>query len=231
MGAMAGPFLVASSASSSTRFLVSRVASLGGKNILLNSYTHSQFSAFRSLQTLSNALRCPIHNSGFRVSRVSGSVSVTCGPQQKQRESGGSSRSPPPGTRISIPVLESDGKGGFHVQEAESGSGARNEKGEAESNKSKVKAAPIRINVGVKKSGALPRYTKAARRFYNEKFQAEPERLSKVLAAAGGTLLSKCHDDYRMIKLATWTTMSCSGRNDIPNVLYITKSSTKCLSM
>lgn len=117
--------------------------------------------------------------------------------------------------------MESNGKGGFSVKEAESGSGARNEKGEAESNKSKVKAAPIKINVGVKKSGALPRYTKAARRFYNEKFQAEPERLSKVLAAAGGTFLSKCHDDYKMTKLATWTTMSCSGRNDIPNVLYI----------
>lgn len=81
------------------------------------------------------------------------------------------------------------------MKEAGSGSGVRNEIGEVESNKSKVKAAPIRINTGVKKSGALPRYTKAARRFYNEKFRAEPERLSKVLAAAGGTFLFKCHDD------------------------------------
>jgi hypothetical protein len=42
--------------------------------------------------------------------------------------------------------------------------------------------------VGVKKSGAAPRYSKAARRFYNETYRAESERLSKVLAAAGGNL-------------------------------------------
>ena len=45
-----------------------------------------------------------------------------------------------------------------------------------------------RISVGVKKSSAAPRYSKAARRFYNETYRAESERLSKVLAAAGGNL-------------------------------------------
>ena len=31
-----------------------------------------------------------------------------------------------------------------------------------------------------------PKYSKAARRFYNENFRDPPQRLSKVLAAAGG---------------------------------------------
>lgn len=33
-----------------------------------------------------------------------------------------------------------------------------------------------------------PKHSKAARRFYNENFRDPPQRLSKVLAAAGGEL-------------------------------------------
>ncbi|XP_048502275.1 putative ribosomal large subunit pseudouridine synthase SVR1, chloroplastic isoform X2 [Beta vulgaris subsp. vulgaris] len=36
-----------------------------------------------------------------------------------------------------------------------------------------------------RKPGEEPRYSKAARRFYNEKFGEQPQRLAKVLAAAG----------------------------------------------
>ncbi|KAL2904756.1 putative ribosomal large subunit pseudouridine synthase SVR1 chloroplastic [Bienertia sinuspersici] len=36
-----------------------------------------------------------------------------------------------------------------------------------------------------KKTVAEPRYSKAARRYYNERFGEKPQRLAKVLAAAG----------------------------------------------
>lgn len=37
---------------------------------------------------------------------------------------------------------------------------------------------------------AAPKLSKAARRFYNDNFRDTPERLSKVLAAAGGNMLA-----------------------------------------
>lgn len=37
---------------------------------------------------------------------------------------------------------------------------------------------------------AEPKYSKAARRFYNERFREPPQRLAKVLAAAGGKCLN-----------------------------------------
>ncbi|KAK6137898.1 hypothetical protein DH2020_028356 [Rehmannia glutinosa] len=38
-----------------------------------------------------------------------------------------------------------------------------------------------------------PKYSKAARRFYNERFREPPQRLAKVLAAAGGNCLHAFH--------------------------------------
>lgn len=51
----------------------------------------------------------------------------------------------------------------------------------------------VQRSVGVQKvkvslPTAEPRYSKAARRYYNENFRTPPQRLSKVLAAAGGIL-------------------------------------------
>ena len=42
------------------------------------------------------------------------------------------------------------------------------------------------VEVEKKKSSEEPRHSKAARRFYNERFREPPQRLAKVLAAAGG---------------------------------------------
>ncbi|XP_057542786.1 putative ribosomal large subunit pseudouridine synthase SVR1, chloroplastic isoform X1 [Amaranthus tricolor] len=41
------------------------------------------------------------------------------------------------------------------------------------------------VTVKEKKTPEEPRYSKAARRFYNENFRGQPQRLAKVLAAAG----------------------------------------------
>jgi hypothetical protein len=87
-------------------------------------------------------------------------------------------------TRFSRPVLDIDDKGEIYIKDV----GGAPVAGEGEA-KRRAKAEPTRrISVGVKKSSAAPRYSKAARRFYNETYRAESERLSKVLAAAGGNL-------------------------------------------
>lgn len=93
------------------------------------------------------------------------------------------------GRGYGIPVLERDEKTGEFYVKAPASSTSTSPLGSqgAGPTTKQVKAPPARISVGVKKSGA-PIYTKAARRFYNAKFRAEPERLSKVLAAAGGKL-------------------------------------------
>lgn len=45
-------------------------------------------------------------------------------------------------------------------------------------------------NAGIEPPAPPPKLSKAARRFYNENFREPPQRLSKVLAAAGGKLNS-----------------------------------------
>jgi len=42
------------------------------------------------------------------------------------------------------------------------------------------------VEVKKKKSSEEPRHSKAARRFYNERFREPPQRIAKVLASAGG---------------------------------------------
>jgi hypothetical protein len=104
----------------------------------------------------------------LRLARLS--LAVNC---VSQRENGANEKHRLAPTRFSRPVLDIDDKGAIYIKD--------------------VGGAPLaeptrRISVGVKKSSAAPRYSKAARRFYNETYRAESERLSKVLAAAGGNL-------------------------------------------
>ncbi|CAM6026376.1 unnamed protein product [Sphagnum balticum] len=100
--------------------------------------------------------------------------------------------------KVSIPILARDENGNIYLKTAGERAGPATPSSSSPSSlgerdddaaSPKKKQTTFRIATGVKKpaptSSGLPRYTKAARRFYNQKFRAEPERLSKVLAAAG----------------------------------------------
>ncbi|XP_024380410.1 putative ribosomal large subunit pseudouridine synthase SVR1, chloroplastic [Physcomitrium patens] len=116
------------------------------------------------------------HHLALRFSRVS--LAINC---VTQRENGSRDGKTPAPARISRPILDINEKGEIYIKDV----GGVPAAGEVDS-KRKAKTEPAsRISVGVKKSGAVPKYSKAARRFYNETYRAECERLSKVLAAAG----------------------------------------------
>lgn len=53
-------------------------------------------------------------------------------------------------------------------------------------NTQKKKKKDDKSSASKAKPAAEPKYSKAARRFYNERFREPPQRLAKVLAAAGG---------------------------------------------
>lgn len=59
-----------------------------------------------------------------------------------------------------------------------------------DSTQKKKKKEKQKKDTGIAKSTSQPKYSKAARRFYNDRFRDPPQRLAKVLAAAGGCFLS-----------------------------------------
>ncbi|KAG0561307.1 hypothetical protein KC19_9G053800 [Ceratodon purpureus] len=105
------------------------------------------------------------------------SLAINCVAQPESGASEGKRIVP---SRVARPVLDINDKGEIYMKDV--GGVASVEEGEV---KRRAKPDSTRISVGVKKSSAVPRYSKAARRFYNETYRAESERLSKVLAAAG----------------------------------------------
>lgn len=106
------------------------------------------------------------------------SLAINCVAQPESGASEGKRIVP---SRVARPVLDINDKGEIYMKDV----GGVASVGEGEV-KRRAKPDSTRISVGVKKSSAVPRYSKAARRFYNETYRAESERLSKVLAAAGG---------------------------------------------
>ncbi|XP_057789487.1 putative ribosomal large subunit pseudouridine synthase SVR1, chloroplastic isoform X2 [Salvia miltiorrhiza] len=99
-----------------------------------------------------------------------------------------------PADPVYIPWIVSDENGNVKLQSTPS---ERFLRAIAHESTQKKKKKDDRSSVGKAKPGvptAEPKYSKAARRFYNERFREPPQRLAKVLAAAGVASRRSCEE-------------------------------------
>lgn len=89
------------------------------------------------------------------------------------------------GDQIYIPWIVRDENGNLTLQSAPP---ARllHEMANASTSKKKKKGKVVASKAATVAPTPEPKHSKAARRFYNENFRDPPQRLSKILAAAGG---------------------------------------------
>lgn len=88
-----------------------------------------------------------------------------------------------PGDQLYIPWAVKDERGNLTLQMTRSERFLRAMEHE---NTQKKKKKDDKSSASKAKPSAEPKYSKAARRFYNERFREPPQRIAKVLAAAGG---------------------------------------------